>query len=1366
LSALSRAALIITVATAAMIASAVPPAFVTALPDVLFADGAAITIGIDVEDADSANVTVTAVTNDSAVEVVVPQGNRLGRFNFEEADGTPIGAIVVELFETRSGLSAARIINLATKNFEGAGEEIPGADPFYTDVVVHRVIPGFMMQTGDAVNGNGTGGSTLGPFDDQFELQDSLNFGRSGVLAMANSGANSNNSQIFFTFNPATHLNGAHMILGQVISGQEVMDFIEALETGANDLPVETPKLASVDIIENSQDGTLTIKPANDFLGKAQVTVTLDDGSSPPVEHVITVQRLTDEIGTLPFPNSGETLAVESHNDRLYVSYGNRGLSIFDIANPTAPQFLGNFDTPGTARNTAVHNYSGKLVAFVADTSGGLCVLDVTDPADITLLQLIPVGGEVAPKLNGNVYDVEISDTRIIFVAEDDGGVSTFDANNADAIDGIGARLARLDLYVGEPARARDIELNGTTAYISYQNFGIIALNASNPSDIGFSNVPFSAALAQPWGMALRGNSLFVAEIGAGATVGALSIYSVANALGPVLRSRLELTNLPWQVGGTPGMAIVGRFNGGVSFVNTADAVNPFIEFESFASSSISNSVVFNDHIFLGRRTAGVSVVDGNPLFDGEVSVTVGSFHVQHNDLAIIDLGEADEGGTPIESTFTIRNPGNDTLTVGSVDSDGDIVVTQQPATNIAPDGETTFSIRLPAEPAGLNTETLTFNTTDSNENPFTFEVGWTLLGNSAVSGTVWDDVNADGVFDADELGISGVVALIYRDDGDGEFEPNEGDPIGADVTTGSAGDYGFTGISGGNYWIDIGTDAAPLRHRVITAGPDPRLVIVPSGNALEDVNFGTHFPVVTLTAIANTVTEGTDTLSFRITRTGPMIGTLSIDYTVTGTANGDDFVLPGTVDIPDGESFADIEATLTNDDIVEPSETVTVSVDINIAYQISGPGTATVAIDDDDTTDLIATELLYTAGTFPAGTGFDLIDITIDNLGNDIAANVTFSAQIRFSEDMIWGNADDIVLAPDFKIKGPLSGNDEHEPGGRALVSIDAPAAVNQYVGVMLNTDAALAETDTTNNVVWSAAADVQVTPELSANAWRFEIAFAGADINPLQLGMLSDATDGQDHHSIDRITALPPNHDGFAYLTLDTFRAIDNMLAIAESATWRMTVVAKDTPLMLSWDPNEIPAGKQLVFTPLDDQDNLLLGQAVYGLGQANLTVETNVTRSFQIDYVGLTNDTFTVGPGWNFMSLPLEPAIPEVDAVLADAGRADSLLVGQVWGWQHDIMSSVNRMRGACGYWLYAREAAVLPVHGVRPVTGKIALTQGWNMIGTSDGIAIPPEIQSTVWLWQAGKFLPATVLLPGFGYWVFAETDLDIAVVVNQ
>jgi cyclophilin family peptidyl-prolyl cis-trans isomerase len=109
----------------------------------------------------------------------------------------------------------------------------------YDDVVFHRVIDGFMAQTGDVEHGTrkafpagqaGTGGSTLPDLPAEFS---DVPFEK-GTLGMARSSdPDSANSQFFIMFEPAPHLNGQYTVVGKVIAGQDVVDSIRRGD-GAN----------------------------------------------------------------------------------------------------------------------------------------------------------------------------------------------------------------------------------------------------------------------------------------------------------------------------------------------------------------------------------------------------------------------------------------------------------------------------------------------------------------------------------------------------------------------------------------------------------------------------------------------------------------------------------------------------------------------------------------------------------------------------------------------------------------------------------------------------------------------------------------------------------------------------------------------------------------------------------------------------------------------------------------------------------------------------------------------------------------------------------------------------------------------------
>src|SRR6202163_837816 len=104
-------------------------------------------------------------------------------------------------------------------------------DGYYNNVPFHRVIEGFMEQTGDGKNFNGTGGSKYPNLPAEFS---SVPFKR-GIVGMARtSDPNSANSQFFFMFADGSSLNGQYTVIGEVVSGMDVVDKLKRGEPVAD----------------------------------------------------------------------------------------------------------------------------------------------------------------------------------------------------------------------------------------------------------------------------------------------------------------------------------------------------------------------------------------------------------------------------------------------------------------------------------------------------------------------------------------------------------------------------------------------------------------------------------------------------------------------------------------------------------------------------------------------------------------------------------------------------------------------------------------------------------------------------------------------------------------------------------------------------------------------------------------------------------------------------------------------------------------------------------------------------------------------------------------------------------------------------
>ncbi|PSQ30227.1 peptidylprolyl isomerase [Halobacteriales archaeon SW_10_68_16] len=159
---------------------------------------------------------------------------------------TSEGDIEIRLFEERAPNTVENFVGLATGEqaweHPETGETV--TDPLYDDVLFHRVIEGFMLQTGDPT-GTGAGGPGY-TFDDEFHPE--LRHDEPGKLSMANRGPDTNGSQFFITLDAQPHLDDKHAVFGEVIEGMDVVEAIGSVETDSNDQPGSPVTLEAVEI--------------------------------------------------------------------------------------------------------------------------------------------------------------------------------------------------------------------------------------------------------------------------------------------------------------------------------------------------------------------------------------------------------------------------------------------------------------------------------------------------------------------------------------------------------------------------------------------------------------------------------------------------------------------------------------------------------------------------------------------------------------------------------------------------------------------------------------------------------------------------------------------------------------------------------------------------------------------------------------------------------------------------------------------------------------------------------------------------------------------------------------------------------------
>ncbi|KAI5961812.1 CPR6 [Candida pseudojiufengensis] len=171
-------------------------------------------------------------------------------------DGKPKGRVIFKLYDDIVPKTTKNFRTLCSEENKHKNSPISGKPLSYKNSIFHRVIKDFMCQGGDFTHGTGIGGESV--YENFDKLHD-----KPFLLSMANAGPNTNGSQFFITTVPTPHLNGKHVVFGELIQGKSIIRQMERSDKDSNDKPVDEWKIedcgelpADYVLNDNPDDGT------------------------------------------------------------------------------------------------------------------------------------------------------------------------------------------------------------------------------------------------------------------------------------------------------------------------------------------------------------------------------------------------------------------------------------------------------------------------------------------------------------------------------------------------------------------------------------------------------------------------------------------------------------------------------------------------------------------------------------------------------------------------------------------------------------------------------------------------------------------------------------------------------------------------------------------------------------------------------------------------------------------------------------------------------------------------------------------------------------------------------------------------------
>jgi cyclophilin family peptidyl-prolyl cis-trans isomerase len=275
----------------------VPSVTIATISQPTIPDNKPIFIPVNITSTPAGDVTTTVSSDNPNVAATVVTGGESVRFDVTGTDsnGVPFsGSITIRLFTDSAPNAAQRIIDLVNSGY-------------YTGKLFPRVLNNFVIQGGGSSTSDN---SSLPSFADEFNA--AYTFDSPGVLAMANSGDDTNNSQFFIT-DPAdalsarpTSLNFNYSIVGIMTSGFDIYQKIATtavVDNGSGEVssPTNPITITGATVFSDTTNAVIELNPNSSFgTGTADITVISNDGTTPTTQ-TFTTAGVNDGVDSPPF---------------------------------------------------------------------------------------------------------------------------------------------------------------------------------------------------------------------------------------------------------------------------------------------------------------------------------------------------------------------------------------------------------------------------------------------------------------------------------------------------------------------------------------------------------------------------------------------------------------------------------------------------------------------------------------------------------------------------------------------------------------------------------------------------------------------------------------------------------------------------------------------------------------------------------------------------------------------------------------------------------------------------------------------------------------------------------------------------------